>query len=139
MRTNSTDDEGKVRTRTSSKITNPYADQARSRITNGKVILPNCDQRSMWVRRFRDVNALLLADAAGADVVSEAEKALVRRAACLMVELERLEMLFALGDDDLTPREGEQRQGRIYRLDAYQRAANTLRRTLESLGLKRKQ
>jgi hypothetical protein len=52
---------------------------ARSRVTNGRDLLPNIDHRTLWVRRFRDVLALHLSDLGGEDSVSEAEKAIVRR------------------------------------------------------------
>lgn len=65
-----------------------------------------------------------MADAGGADALSEAERSVVRRAATLTVELERLEQAFALaGEAD--PQS----------LDLYARTAGNLRRLLESLGL----
>jgi hypothetical protein len=68
-----------------------------------------------------------LSDLGGDAAVSEAEKSIVRRAACLTVELERTEMLFAQGDAE------------PWRLDLYQRMAGTLRRLLRDLGLSRRQ
>jgi hypothetical protein len=105
-----------------------YKPEARSRITNGSELLPDVDGRSSWVRRFRDVQALHLSDLGGQANVSEAEKAIARRAACLIVELEQMEQKFAT--------QGASEGGQ---LDAYQRASNTLRRLLESLGLERRQ
>jgi hypothetical protein len=100
---------------------------ARSRVTNGRELLPGVDGRSLWVRRFRDVLALHLSDLGGESNTSEAEKALARRAACLIVELEQMEIRFAAaGSAD----------GNL--LERYQRGANTLRRLLESLGLQRR-
>ena len=98
----------------------------RTRITNGTGLLPTVDGRCLWARRFRDLLSLHLSDLGGEDNCSEAEKALARRSACLIVELEQLEDLFAAGD--ATPK----------RLELYQRLTNTLRRCLESLGLKRR-
>jgi hypothetical protein len=98
----------------------------RSRITNGSALLPDIDHRSAWMRRFRDLNQLHLSDRGGESAASEAEKALVRRGACLIVELEQLEQQFALNGG-----------GSIKQLECYQRMTNTLRRVLESLGLKR--
>src|SRR5215217_2361341 len=100
---------------------------ARSRVTNGKDLLPDIDHRSTWVRRFRDVLALHLADLGGEDRVTAAEKALARRAACLVVELEQMERAFAL-----------QGCSEACQLTEYGRASNTLRRLLESLGLQRR-
>ena len=67
---------------------------ARSRVTNGRDLLPDVDHRSQWVRRFRDVLSLHVSDLGGESNCSEAEK-LARRAACLVVELEQLECKFA--------------------------------------------
>jgi hypothetical protein len=100
--------------------------KGRSKISNGNAILPGIDNRSTWVRRLRDLIALHLSDLGGEGNVSEAEKSIVRRAATLTVELERLELAFALA--------GEAEPAQI---DLYQRTANSLRRLLESVGLKR--
>ena len=99
--------------------------QARSRISNGQALLPGVDGRSTWARRLRDLIGLHLSDLGGEDAVSAAEASIIRRAATLTVELERLELVFATSDakpDDL---------------DLYQRMSNTLRRLLETTGLKR--
>jgi hypothetical protein len=99
----------------------------RSRISNGTAVLPGIDGRSTWSRRLRDLISLHLSDLGGEDSVSEAEKSIVRRAATLTVELERLEQAFALA--------GEAEPAQI---DLYQRTANSLRRLLESVGLERR-
>lgn len=110
---------------------NPLADAkstTRSRVTNGSAILPGVDGRSTWVRRLRDLIEIHIEDLGGDDAVSEAERSLVRRAATMTVELERMEAVFALrGEAD--PKD----------LDLYQRTAGNLRRVLESLGLQRRQ
>jgi hypothetical protein len=100
--------------------------QARSRVSNGSAVLPGVDGRSTWVRRLRDLISLHLSDLGGDDAVSEAERSIVRRVATLTVELERLELVFALA--------GEAKPEQI---DLYQRTANSLRRLLESIGIKR--
>jgi hypothetical protein len=100
---------------------------ARSRVTNGSAVLPDVDGRSTWVRRLRDLIGLHLADLGGEDVVSEAERSIVRRVATLTVELERLEGTFAVA--------GEASPGA---LDLYQRTAGNLRRLLEAIGLQRR-
>jgi hypothetical protein len=66
-------------------------------------------------------------DLGGDSNVSEGERAIIRRAATLIVELERMERNFALaeGADILT-------------LEVYQRAANSMRRLLEAVGLQRR-
>lgn len=102
--------------------------QARSRVTNGKSLLAGVDARSAWARRFRDLVAVHVADLGGAEAASAAEQSIVRRAAAITVELERLESKFA----------GEGRAS-AEDLDLYQRAAGNLRRLLESVGLERRQ
>jgi hypothetical protein len=101
---------------------------ARARVTNGTELVVGVDGRTLWVRRFKDLLALHLSDLGGEDNCSEAEKALVRRSACLIVELEQMEAKFAERGDGAS----------VKQLQAYQRVVNTLRRTLESLGLKRR-
>lgn len=101
----------------------------RSRITSGRSLLPHgVDMRGVWERRWTDVNALLLNEQGGRDVCSEAEMAIIRRSATLIVALERLETKFAEQEDG----------GTSNQLDQYQRLSNTLRRLLESVGLKRR-
>src|SRR5271154_4870315 len=101
--------------------------QARSRVSNGSAILPGVDGRSTWVRRLRDLMGLHLSDLGGDVAVSEAERSIVRRVATLTVELERMEAGFAVA--------GEAQPDQ---LDLYQRTANSLRRLLEAIGLRRR-
>jgi hypothetical protein len=108
-------------------VTRPK-DPQRSRITNGSALLPGVDGRSPWVRRAKDLIREHLADLGGFDNVSAAERSIVRRAATLTVELERLEAKFALAGEAAS----------VDDLNAYQRAANSLRRLLESIGLQRR-
>ena len=74
---------------------------ARSRITNGAGLLTNVDGRTFWVRRFRDLNALFVNHLGGSDMTSETEKAIVRRSACMIVELEHIGLHARL--KDVTP------------------------------------
>ncbi|MCJ2055647.1 hypothetical protein MKL09_03655 [Methylobacterium sp. J-048] len=76
---------------------------------------------------MRDLMALHLSDLGGEAAVSEAEKSLIRRAATLTVELERMEERFAT--DGEADAEG---------LDLYSRTAGNLRRLLEATGLQRR-
>jgi hypothetical protein len=85
------------------------------------------DGRGPWARRLRDLINLHLSDLGGADAVSAAQKSIVRRAATLTVELERLEGNFSLAGH-ASPQD----------LDLYQRTAGNLRRLLESIGLERR-
>ena len=66
-------------------------------------------------------------DLGGPDNISEAERSLLRRAAILTCEAEVMEYTFA-SQADPDP----------MLLDTYQRVASSLRRILESVGLKRR-
>ncbi len=100
---------------------------ARSRISNGSSLFGvKVDGRSVWARRLRDLINLHLNELGGENAVSAAKKSIIRRAATLTVELERLEANFALAGQ-ATPQE----------LDLYQRAAGNLRRLLKAIGLER--
>jgi hypothetical protein len=80
-----------------------------------------------WARRLRDLLALHVSDLGGEDVVTAAEHSLCRRISTITVELELLERKFALKGKGAAAED----------LDMYLRAANSLRRLLESIGLKR--
>lgn len=100
---------------------------ARSAVTNGSRFLAGVDGRSTWARRARDIVAQLIEDRGGEDRISEAEQLILRRAAVLAVEAERLETQFALAG------KASERED----LDLYQRISNSMRRLLESVGLDR--
>lgn len=101
----------------------------RSAITNGSALLSDLDHRGAWARRLRDLIGLHLSDLGGEDAVSESEKVLVRRAAMLTLQLELMEQRFSQN-------EGGEAHGQ--EIESYQRATNTLRRLLETLGLERR-
>ncbi len=101
--------------------------EARSAVTNGSRLLSNVDGRTQWARRCRDLIEAHVSDLGGIQAISEAERSIVRRCATLTVELERMETAFA------TAGEADDRS-----LDLYQKVAGSLRRLLESLGLKRR-
>jgi hypothetical protein len=108
--------------------TNANLKANRSRVTNGTALLPgNVDHRSAWARRLRDVLQEHVADLGGDGAVSTAERSIVRRAATLTVELERLEAVFA------TAGEASAEQ-----IDLYSRLAGNHRRLLEAVGLGRR-
>ncbi len=98
----------------------------RSRVTNGSKLVAGIDGRGSWSRRLRDVIDAITVDLGGCDMLSEAQRSIVRRAATLTVELERLECNFANGysTDEA--------------IDLYQRMCNTLKRLLMAVGLKRR-
>jgi len=100
---------------------------ARSRVSNGNVLLPGVDQRSTWVRRAKDLIREHISDLGGTSNTSAAERSIIRRAATLTVELERLEAKFAAAGEASADD-----------LDLYQRTAGNLRRLLEAVGLQRR-
>lgn len=103
--------------------------KSRSRLTNGHALPRSVDLRSSWARRFKDLLAIDLADISpDPTAVSAAEAAILQRACTLICECERMEERFA--------RNG---QATLEELEVFQRASNTMRRHLESLGLKRRQ
>jgi hypothetical protein len=95
----------------------------RSRISNGTALLPSGDGRSSYARRLRDLIQAHEAELGGQ--LTSGQHALVRRAAALQVELERIEDTFA-AHDGVAP---------VALIETYQRAAGSLRRLLDSLGL----
>jgi hypothetical protein len=101
----------------------PKPKRKSSAVSSGRKLFVQGTGNSPWARRYRDLIGQHAADAGGADLLSEAQLSLIRRAAALECELEQ--------------REGELSLGREIDLDAFQRAANSLRRLLESIGLKR--
>jgi hypothetical protein len=99
----------------------------RSRIGNGKALLPGVSGNSAWARRMRDLMSDHIADLGGQENTSSAERNLVRRAAALTIQAELLEQQFALAsavDADT--------------VDIYGRIVGHLRRTLETIGLQRR-
>jgi hypothetical protein len=102
---------------------------ARSKVTNGKRLFADMtvDGRRGWSRRLRDLLQLHVSDLGGDNVVSAAEHSICRRIAAVTVELELLERKFALKGKGAAADD----------LDLYLRGANSLRRLLESIGLKR--
>ena len=101
----------------------PNKSKQKSAIANG-ALLPDVDGRSAWVRRCKEIIANYHSDVPDA---SEAERSLLRRAAVLTTELERMERVFALAG-----------QAAAEDLDIYGRCAGNLRRLLEAVGLKRR-
>lgn len=105
----------------------PRSAVQRSAVTNGTALLPGVDHRSTWVRRIRDLQSLHIVDLGGEDTLSEAEFSIIRRIATMTVALEQMEQGFAIAGAATVPE-----------LDAYQRASNSLRRLLETIGIRRR-
>jgi hypothetical protein len=101
--------------------------KSRSALTNGKRLLHGVDGRSPWVRRCKDIIAAHVADLGGEANTSAAERSIIRRAAVLTTELERLEVRFAQAGE-----------ASAEDLDIYARIAANLRRLLEAIGLQRR-
>jgi hypothetical protein len=96
---------------------------ARSAVSNGRRLFVAGDGRSPWSRRYYDLIAAHVADMGGRANLSEAQVALIKRAATLEVELEQMEGKLSLGE--------------TIDLDVFGRATGNLRRVWDSLGLRR--
>jgi len=70
----------------------------RSRISNGRDLLPDVDGRSVIARRYRDIANAILVDQGGIDHCSESRKQLIRRFAAAAVLAEQLESRLANGE-----------------------------------------
>ena len=99
--------------------------EARSRVGNGKTLLPMVDGRSATARRFKDLVEDIAADLGGKDHLSEGQRQLIRRAAMLSAESERMEALAARG-------------GAEFDIDLYGMICDRLGRVFGRLGLERK-
>src|SRR5258705_10925419 len=69
----------------------------RSKLSNGSKLLPMTDGRSATARRFKDLVEDIAADLGGKDHLSESQRQLIRRAAMLSAEAERMVALAARG------------------------------------------
>jgi hypothetical protein len=101
--------------------------QGASKVTNDAAALLTPTKLS-WCRRLRDLYELHVSDLGGWSNVSSAEAAILRRALTLIIACEARETQYA-----------EAGQVSDQELCVYASAANTLRRLLESIGLKRRQ
>jgi len=57
----------------------------RSRVSNGKALFVEADQRGPWARRWKDVLAEIISDLGGADLLSEGQRQLARRCATIAI------------------------------------------------------
>jgi hypothetical protein len=96
----------------------------RSAVTSGRQLFHDGNSKSAWSRRFHDLILGHIADLGGADLLSEAQFSLIRRAAAIETELERLDA--RLSRDEPVD------------MDAYSRCAGHLRRLFETIGLERR-
>ena len=97
----------------------------RSAVTNGKRLHVVRPGDTAWARRFRDVLAEIISDLGGADILSEGQRQLARRAATISIACERME--------------GEAAAGAAINLEEYGRLTDRLGRAFQRLGLERRQ
>lgn len=95
----------------------------RSRVSNGKTLFVEADQRGPWARRWKDVLGEIISDLGGIGLLSEGQKQLARRCATISISCEKME--------------GEAAQGREINLDVYGTLTDRLGRALQRLGPKR--
>ncbi len=76
----------------------PDKREGRAKISNGSCWLPGVDGRSAGARRFRDLSKAFAAELGGLAGLSEPERALVRQAAGLTLQTERLQVAIAKGE-----------------------------------------
>ncbi|MGC2222320.1 MAG: hypothetical protein WA624_08110 [Methylocella sp.] len=112
--------------------------KGRSRVTNGSKLLPLSDGRSATARRFRDLYEDIAADLGGKDHLSEGQRQLVRRAAMLSAECERMEAMAARNDrrpDGAIAWKSE--APFVFDLEIYGQLCDRLGRLFGRLGLER--
>jgi len=73
--------------------------QARSRLSNGRDVLPDVDGRSVVARRYRDIIGTVVSDQGGAEHLSEARLQLIRRFSAASVLAEQMEARLARGEE----------------------------------------
>ena len=95
----------------------------RSRVTNGSKLIADVDGRSAEARRYKDVAMSLADDLGGAAGLTEAQRALVRQAAAMIVQSEKMQ--------------GAMIRGELVDVEQQTRVANALSRTLNRLGIKK--
>lgn len=103
--------------------------KGRSRVTNGRAFVLGTDQRNPWIRRCKDIAAAHTSDIDLGGDISEAQRSLIRRIAVLTTQLEMLESKFAAVNGEASAKD----------LDLYVRSSGVLRRSLQTIGLERKQ
>ena len=96
----------------------------RSAVTNGRrLFVEGGDGRGPWARRWRDLVELHANDLGGMDFISAAQRALIRRASTIEIELEQQEARLSVGEE--------------VDIETFGRMSGHLRRLLETLGIRR--
>jgi hypothetical protein len=75
-----------------------HKDMGRSKVTNGRQMLPNVDGRLRITRRFRDIANAIAQDQGGVDRISEVRHQVIRRFAAAACLAEAREARMARGD-----------------------------------------
>src|SRR5262249_42172725 len=73
----------------------PARSQQPTRVANRTALWAGTDGRSLWARRVGELLVAHIGDLGGEGNISEAERALAKRCAVLICELERREATFA--------------------------------------------
>jgi hypothetical protein len=119
----------------------PKPSAQRSRLANGTKLLPMTDGRSAIARRFKDLVQDISSDLGGVEHLSEGQRQLIRRAAMLSAECERLEAMSARGeagfDIDVYGMLCD-RLGRLFGRIGLERIAKTVMSPMERLEQHRK-
>ena len=72
---------------------------ARSRVSNGRDLLPDVDGRSIVARRYRDISSAIAVDQGGVDRLSETRLQLIRRFSAAAVLAEQMESALVRGEE----------------------------------------
>jgi hypothetical protein len=83
---------------TASRVPTAEKAQARSRLSNGRDVLPDVDGRSVIARRYRDIVCAVASDQGGAEHLSESRLQLIRRFSAASVLAEQMEARLARGE-----------------------------------------
>jgi hypothetical protein len=108
--------------------------KGRSRVTNGSKLLPLADGRSVTARRFRDLYEEIGNDLGRLDKLSEGQKQLIKRAAMLSAECERMEAASVRGEPFSIDGYGMivDRLGRLFQRIDLERRSRDITPTLQS-------
>jgi hypothetical protein len=98
--------------------------KGRSAVSNGRRLHVVRPGDTAWARRFRDVLFEIIGDLGGAELLSEGQRQLARRAATIAIMCEKLE--------------GEAAAGREIDIEQYGQLTDRLGRAFQRLGLERK-
>jgi hypothetical protein len=102
----------------------------RSRITNGRRLLPSVHPQSVWARLYRDTLDSMISHLGGHDYATEPQRMIARHVSVLDAELRyQADRIGRLRQDGKEPEH--------HQLDLYARLANSQRRHIETLGLSR--